>query len=508
MKKQIDALLDRFAMYQFVLYSLAILAAISILFAFLHILSFSAPMMILSLITIVGICYSTNYLFSSMLKIPANTESSLITGLILFFVLSPVTDVKGLPILILTGMIAMASKYLFAFHKRHIFNPAAIALVIIGIIGSGESIWWIATPSLLPFGALFGFAIVWKIRRFPMVLTYILTAMLTIVVVGIINKTALTAISFVEILISWPIIFFATVMFTEPLTTPPTKKTQIIYAVITGVLFGLQFQIGRIFSTPELALVLGNVYSYIVSPKQTLRLTLMAQNKLTPEIYEFVFEPGKHIPFRAGQYMEWTLPHKNPDSRGIRRYFTIASSPTENELRIGVRIDLVQSSSYKKSLLAMKKGDDIGPSHIAGDFTLPDDMSKKLVWIAGGIGITPFRSMIRYMADKKDKRDVVLFYCASKPDGFAYKNVFDETAPEIGLKNIYVVTKADTANPEWSGEKGHITPEMLANYIPDIKERMYYISGPGTMVNAYRDLLKNVGVPMVQIRADYFPGFT
>ncbi len=507
MKKQIDAILDRFAMYQFVLYSLCILAAISILFGFLHIVSFSAPMMILSLITIVGICYSTNYLFSSMLKIPANTESSLITGLILFLVLSPVSDDKGLPILILTGVIAMASKYLLAIHKRHLFNPAAIALVIIGIIGSGESIWWIGTPSLLPFVALFGFAIVWKIRRFPMVFTYIMTAVLAILATALVNKTALTLNSLTEILISWPIIFFATVMFTEPLTTPPTKKTQLIYGVITGILFGLQFQVGRIFSTPELALVLGNVYSYIVSPKQSLRLTLMAQNKLTPEIYEFVFEPGKHIPFRAGQYMEWTLPHKNPDSRGIRRYFTIASSPTENELRIGVRIDPVQSSSYKKALLAMKKGDDIGPSHIAGDFTLPDDMSKKLVWIAGGIGITPFRSMIRYMADKKDKRDVVLFYCASTPDGFAYKDLFDETAPQIGLKNVYVVTKGDSAGPEWNGEKGHITPEILAKYIPDISERMYYISGPGPMVNAYRDLLKNAGVPMGQIRVDYFPGF-
>lgn len=507
MRKQIDALLDRFAMYQFVLYSLLILAAISILFGFLHIVAFSAPMMVLSLITIVGICYGTNYLFSSMLRIPANTESSLITGLILFFVLSPVTNVKGLPIFLLTGVIAMASKYLFAIHKRHLFNPAAIALVMIGIMGSGESIWWIGTPSLLPFVALLGFAVVWKIRRFPMVLTYILTAILTILASALVNNTAITLNSFAEILISWPIIFFATVMFTEPLTTPPTKKTQLIYAVITGILFGIQFQVGRIFSTPELALVLGNVYSYIVSPKQSLRLTLMAQNKLTPEIYEFVFEPGKHIPFRAGQYMEWTLPHANPDSRGIRRYFTIASSPTENEIRVCVRIDPARSSSYKKALLAMKKGDDIGPSHIAGDFTLPDDVSKKCVWIAGGIGITPFRSMVRYMADKKEKRDIVLFYCASTSDGFAYKNILDEAALQVGLKNIYIVTKADSVGPEWNGEKGHITSEMLAKYIPDISERIYYISGPGPMVNAYRDLLKNAGVPMSQIRADYFPGF-
>jgi hypothetical protein len=184
---------------------------------------------------------------------------------------------------------------------------------------------------------------------------------ITIVATGIFNHT-LSSDILTQMMLSWPIIFFATIMFTEPLTTPPVKKTQLIYAIITGICFGFQFHIGKLFSTPELALVIGNVYSYAVSPKESLRLTLMAQNKLTPEIYEFVFESAKQISFKAGQYMEWTLSHKNPDSRGIRRYFTIASSPTENDLKLGVHIDPVQSSSYKKALLAMKKGDDISLS--------------------------------------------------------------------------------------------------------------------------------------------------
>jgi Na+-transporting NADH:ubiquinone oxidoreductase subunit NqrB len=171
MRNIIDAFLDRFAMYRFVLYVLIALAVIAIAFGFLQVISFRGIMMLFTLIALILACYVSNYVFSTMLRIPANLESSLITALILFFVLSPITGITGLPVIILTGIIAIASKYLLAIKKRHIFNPAAVALVIIGILGSGEAIWWVATPSLMPFVFILGFAVVWKIRRFPMVFT-------------------------------------------------------------------------------------------------------------------------------------------------------------------------------------------------------------------------------------------------------------------------------------------------------------------------------------------------
>ena len=119
-------------------------------------------------------------------------------------------------------------------------------------------------------------------------------------------------------------------------------------------------------------------------------LRLKEKVQLAPDIYDFIFVPTRKFAFAPGQYMEWTLGHDEPDSRGNRRYFTLASSPTENTLRLGVKF-YQQSSSFKSALLAMDQQSEIVAAQVAGDFVLPDDPRQKCVFIAGGIGITPFR---------------------------------------------------------------------------------------------------------------------
>ena len=116
-------------------------------------------------------------------------------------------------------------------------------------------------------------------------------------------------------------------MLTEPSTTPPARTRRIVYGAVVGALFAPFLHFGRLFLTPELALIAGNLFSYLASPKARYRLKLEAKVQLAPDIYELRFTSDRRIRFRPGQYLEWTLGHSRPDNRGNRRYFTIASSP-------------------------------------------------------------------------------------------------------------------------------------------------------------------------------------
>ena len=320
----------------------------------------------------------------------------------------------------------MASKFLFAIYKKHIFNPVAIALVLVGLAGSGLAVWWIGSPIMILPTAIVGFLVLRKIRRFTLFFSFFIPATITIAVVGTLMNGMNLMTVMMPVLVSWPIIFFGTIMLSEPQTTPPTLWLQVVYAVITGFLFGSQLHFGSVSTTPEVALVVGNIFSYLVSPKQKLILKLRERKQLADNTYEFSFvrADGKNVGlyFRPGQYLEWTLDHDMPDSRGNRRYFTIASSPTERDIKIGIRTTPVKPSSFKRALLAMPVGGVIVGSSLSGEFTLSNNpKKKKLVWIAGGIGVTPFRSMTQFLLDRHESRDVIRFYSNKTVADIAYR---------------------------------------------------------------------------------------
>lgn len=154
----------------------------------------------------------------------------------------------------------------------------------------------------------------------------------------------------------------------------------------------------------------------------------------------------------------------------------------------------------------MNKGDKIIASQLAGDFVLPKNKNKKLVWIAGGIGITPFRSMAKYLSDKNENRDVVLFYSNKIKEDIAYKNIFDEAA-RVGLKTVYTLTEEESLPADWAGERGYVSEGMLKKYVPNYMERTFYVSGPHSMVAMFRETLGKMGVRRHKIVSDYFPGF-
>ncbi|HRN96387.1 MAG TPA: oxidoreductase [Candidatus Levybacteria bacterium] len=504
--RPIDTFLNAITMYRLVLYGLIGLSGIAILFGFLGILPFNGIQLLISLSIVSAVGYITKKIFAKLFKAQTNYESSVITSLILFLIVAPVNSIEDAIISSGISAIAIASKYFFAIDKKHIFNPAAIAVFLAGLLGFGNGIWWIGSVVMLPFVVIVGLLIVRKIRRFHLLFAFILTAIPTIILFNLKNGVSPQD-SFIQVFASWPIIFFGTVMLTEPLTMPARKKLYIPFGMLVGVLFGSQFHIGPLFSSPELALVVGNIYGYIVGPKYKLFLHLKERIQIAPNIYEFIFTKSGKFNFLPGQYLEWTLPEKSADSRGNRRYFTIASSPTNENVVLGVRIDTQRSSKFKRTLLDMQAGDAIVASQLSGDFVLPHDQKNEVVFIAGGIGITPFRSMVEYLLDTGEKRNVVMFYTASHKEEFVYMDIFKKAQDMGWLTMVYVITKEENAPSDWAGEKGHLTEEILKKYQSADGVETYYISGPNAMVEAYKHLLHSMKVQHKRIVTDYFPGF-
>lgn len=503
--KIFDGFLNNITMYRLVLYVLLIIYGIAVVLAFFGLLPYNPLYMLYTGLALLLSNWIANKVFAWAFDAPTNVESVYITTLILALIVTPikVADVRYFMFIGWVSVLSEASKYMFAIGKKHIFNPAAFAVAVTAVALNQSASWWVATTSLAPFVLVGGYLIAKKIRRGDLVISFFAVALLTIAVFDILHGTNVWS-AWQRTIVGVPLMFFAFIMLTEPLTTPPTKGLRILYGMLVGFLFAPQVHLGSLYSTPELALLAGNIFSYLVSPKTKLMLELKNIFKLTPDTFDFVFAANKQLAFAPGQYLEWTLPHDKPDSRGNRRYFTIASSPTEPEIHMGVKF-YPEASSFKVALGSLNPGDAIVASQLAGDFTLPKNQHKKLVLIAGGIGVTPFRSMVKYLLDKNQRRDVVLLYSNRTGKDIAYKDLFDEAANRLGLKVVYTLT--DTKPVNWTGRTGFINETMIRQEVPDFRERIFYISGPQAMVTAFDHMLSNLGVPESHIKKDYFPGF-
>lgn len=496
----LDKILNKFTMYKVVLFSLSTLFFISLIFSFLGILFYKPLELIFSLGILTAVCFFFNYIFAKIFKAPINPESSFITALIMFFIMAPISKIDEMYIFVIAGIVAMLSKYIVVINKKHIFNPAAFGLVAIGLAGFPQITWWVGNSELFPFVLVLGLIVVRKIRKLSVFSIYFIFAFLSILFFAIQNNRELGS-TLLEAVVSYPVLFLGAFMLVEPLTLPPRKIQQLIYAGIVGLLSGAQYHIGPIYSSPELGLLIGNVYSFFVSFKARLVLILDYKKEIAPGIFEFSFLKKTKLNFLAGQYFEWMLDGVGYDSRGSRRFFTIASSPTESDLKIAVKI-IDRGSKFKSKLMTLKKGDKIYANSLAGDFVL-SKKDKKFVFMAGGIGITPFRSIIKNAIDRDQKLDAVLFYSSSSEEEFVYRDIF-ETAKEIGLRTHYSCSRP---SGEFKGTVGRLTPEILKHEVPDYKERIFYLSGPNSMVGAYKKILRSLGVGHHKIITDYFSGY-
>jgi ferredoxin-NADP reductase/Na+-translocating ferredoxin:NAD+ oxidoreductase RnfD subunit len=500
-----DALLNRVTMYRLVIYYLSALLGIAALDCWRGTLTYPVSALLGSTAVLLVACIAMNGLFAAAFGAPRNDDSAVITGLILALIAGPALTGGDYVFLIWAATLAMASKYILAHHNLHLFNPAAIALVLTATFANQTASWWVATSHLTPYVIAGGLLLVRKIRRGDLVFGFLWATLF-----ATLAWSALDGIPFTQALhrgvFDSPAWFLAFVMLTEPVTVPPTKPLQLAYGVLAGLLVVPQLHIGSYYLTPELGLVAANACAIPFRSRRRHLLHLTRAVTLGPGLVDFLYEPSPAFAYRPGQYMEWTFDHDHPDNRGKRRYFTLASSPTERTLRIGVKF-VETGSTYKRAMLALaQRGAPIVATQVAGDFTLPRDPTQKLAFIAGGIGVTPFRSMVKYLTDHRENRDIVMLYANRRYEEILYQDVFKAARRSLNFRPVYVLSDASSSPHWWEGERGRIDAAMIERRIPDYRARSFYVSGSPALVRSVLAALRDLGVKPSQIKTDDFSG--
>ena len=502
--KTIDNFLNNLTMYRLVWTGLGVLALISIVFSATDVLPFNAIDMTISLAVAVSSAVLASYILAWFFGGTTTQGSPMITGMIVFFLFNPGKNLEEWLIIGLIGVLAAASKYILAWRGRHICNPVAVAAVIVSWLSIANASWWVASESLFIFVVILGFLVLRKLHRFELFFSFAIVTLVMYLITTAGDSSSITQ-TIRDTIISFPLLFLGTIMLTEPMTPPPGKYPQMFYGVLVGVLFGLAgsgWHAGPVYFTPEFALVAANTVIFFVWIQKTLVLKLVKQTQLGPQLFAYTFQPNQQLSFTAGQYLDVSLPDVAYDSRGNRRSFSIASGPHQDAIVFGVKHN-EPSSTFKKALLDMKPGDNMCAHYLSGSFTLPKNESKKVLLVAGGIGVTPFCSMLQDYVQEDQQRDIAFIYQVNHQDELVFHDVIDP-AVEKGINYIPVVT--DPGN-SWRGESGFIDEQMLSRSVSDFKERIVYLSGPPAMVNNYKKLFRKLGVPRKHIITDYFSGY-
>jgi ferredoxin-NADP reductase len=212
---------------------------------------------------------------------------------------------------------------------------------------------------------------------------------------------------------------------------------------------------------------------------------------------------GHEVDFQPGQYF-WVelLDPPYEDEKGPRRHITVVTSPTERGV-LGLCTRL-RDSAFKRSLVELEVGDPVDVEEPKGTFVLPENTGADYVFIAGGIGITVFRSMLRYVADRGLPYNVTLVYSNRNRAGAPFLDEIEELEQRIpGLRVVLTMTD----EPEWEGETRHVDAEVLRDHLGDLTRYTFLVAGPPAMVESVVDKLKDAGVPEERLLFDRFSGY-
>lgn len=219
-------------------------------------------------------------------------------------------------------------------------------------------------------------------------------------------------------------------------------------------------------------------------------LPFLKKEALAENIYSFFFKKDE-FNFLPGQYIRMILSHENADDRGTSRFFTISSSPSEEHIVITTKL---LQSTFKHTLLNLEEGELVRIFGPLGTLVLPEEESEPIVFISGGMGITPFRSMLRHVADKNLKTSVSLISAFSKEEDMIFYEELSAISKEH--KNIQL-TFLDK----------RISEEILRENISDLQKPTYYLVGPSAMVEAIREILRILDISEGKVVTESFTGY-
>lgn len=258
------------------------------------------------------------------------------------------------------------------------------------------------------------------------------------------------------------------------------------------------FIIKLIYYTALVSIIIGIIYrTYYKIKESKNKFYIKEIKKETNEAFTLVVECNKPFLFKPGQFCFLRL---DKSKIYTRHPFTISGSSNEKELQFTLKV----YGEFTKAISNLKKGEKIFVDGPFGIFTLEDTIDNeknKIVFIAGGVGITPFFSIINSNKIAKEKKDITLFYCSKKIKGIIFKKELDEINNNW-LKKIYIVSQDECI--ENINEKGHITKELIKKYSPEVENSTFYICGPEGMKKSVINELKEIGIKNTDIITEDF----
>lgn len=234
--------------------------------------------------------------------------------------------------------------------------------------------------------------------------------------------------------------------------------------------------------------------------------TLLSRTGIAERTMAFLLKKPPGFQFRPGQYVDLALiDPPETDSQGAIRSFSIASAPFEENLMVATRM---RDSAFKRAIGRLPLGTAMKLDGPMGSFTLHASPAKAAVFLAGGIGITPFRSILRQAVHEKLPHLTYLFSANRRPEDSPFLDELQELSranPRVVF--VPVMSKMETSKREWSGERGYIGWDLLSKHFCELKGPIYYIAGPPPMVAAMRQVLLRAEVDDNDVHIEEFGGY-
>ena len=234
-----------------------------------------------------------------------------------------------------------------------------------------------------------------------------------------------------------------------------------------------------------------------------MRATVAEKRQVAKGTVFVLFAVDDYPDYRPGSYFWVELPDRgHDDEKGLRRHISLATSPTEQGV-VGLATRL-RDTAFKRTLAELGVGDEVQVEEPKGSFLLPEDTAATYVFVAGGIGITVFRSMLHYIADESLPYDVTLVYSNRDSESAAFLDELEGLERRIeGLRVILTMT--DEAG--WAGETRHLDANVLGELVDGLDDKIFLVAGPPEMAEAVAGSLTGAGLPEERVLADKFSGY-
>lgn len=243
----------------------------------------------------------------------------------------------------------------------------------------------------------------------------------------------------------------------------------------------------------------------MITPKN-FTVSFLKKEEVAQGIESFFFERPSDFEFAAGQYNRWTLPIQAQDGKGNSRLFSISSSPLEKGF-LSLTTKLT-GSDFKNGLLNLKETDQIQIFGPLGGFTINEQDLRQRVFIAGGIGVTPYHSILGYLSEKQLNIPIILLASFSTPEEMAFLDGFKKIeSKNENIKVIYTATRPEQAKIKWEGQTGRIDADMIKKYVQNISDSMFYLVGPPAMVEGTKKILTEMSITEENIKVEQFTGY-